>query len=61
MNKYRVTLKYGDVGKYKHNSQNITVEAESDLTAMRLAEEKFKSSNSAYKNKEVDIVKVVKI
>jgi hypothetical protein len=61
MNKYRVTLKYGDPGKYKHNSQSVTVEAESDSTAMRLAESKFKNSNSTYKNKEVDIVKVEKI
>lgn len=61
MNKYRVTVKYGDPGKFKNSSQNITVEAESDLAAMRLAEAKFKNSNSAYKNKEVDVVKVEKI
>lgn len=61
MNKYRVTLKYGDPGKYKNSSQSITVEAESDSTAMKLAENKFKNSNSTYKNKEVDIVKVEKI
>ena len=60
MNKYRVTIKYGDPGKYKHSSTTVDVEAESDSTAMRLAESKFKNSNGAYKNKEVDIVKVEK-
>ncbi len=60
MNKYRVTIKYGDPGKSKLSSQTITVEAESDSTAMRLAEAKFKNSNSAYRNKEVDVVKVEK-
>lgn len=58
MSKYRVTIKHGDPGKSKLSSQTITVEAESDSTAMRLAEAKFKNSNSAYRNKEVDVVKV---
>ena len=61
MAKFRVTLKYGDPGKYKHNSQTVTVEAGSESTAMTLAINKFKNSNSTYKNKEVDVVKIEEI
>ena len=60
MAKYRVTVKYGNPGEYKHNSQTFTVEAGSESTAM-LAVSKFKNSNSAYTNKEVDVVKVEEI
>ncbi|SOE35285.1 hypothetical protein [Delftia acidovorans] len=60
MNKYEVKVAYGDPGKSKNSSQTILVEAESDSTAMRLAESKFKNSNSAYRNKEVEAVSVKK-
>lgn len=61
MNKYRVSIKYGDPGKSKSNTQTITVEAESDATAMKIAESKFRSSISSYRNKEVDVVRVEKL
>lgn len=61
MNKYRVSIKFGDPGKSKSNAQTIMVEAESDATAMRLAEAKFRNSSSSYKNKEVDVVRVEKL
>ena len=61
MAKYRVTVKYGNPGEYKHNSQTFSVEAGSESTAMQLAVSKFKNSNSAYTNKEVDVVKVEEI
>jgi len=51
MNKYRVTIKYGDPGKYKHSSTTVDVEAESDSTAMRLAESKFKKAVATLKAK----------
>ena len=58
MTKYRVTLKYGNPGEYKHSSQTVTVEANSDTVAKELAVNKFKNSNAAYKNKEVDVVDI---
>ncbi|UCV03869.1 hypothetical protein [Dechloromonas denitrificans] len=61
MTKYRVTIKYGNPGEYKNASQYITVEAESESTAMQLAVNKFKSSNAAYRNKEAEAVKIEKI
>lgn len=57
MKKYRVTVKYGKPGEYKHNSQDITIEAGSESTAMELAINKFKASNSAYRNMEAIAVK----
>lgn len=61
MTKYRVTIKYGNPGEHKSASQYITVEAESESTAMQLAVNKFKSSNAAYRNKEAEAVKIEKI
>lgn len=61
MAKYRVTIKYGNPGEHKNTSQNITVDAESESTAMQLAVNKFKSSNAAYRNKEAEAVKIEKI
>ncbi len=61
MANYRVKIKYGDPDKYKHNSQSITVDAENETTAMQLAINKFKNSNSTYKNKEVDVVEIKKV
>ena len=60
MAKYRVKIKYGNPGEYKHNSQTIDVEVEagSESTAMQLAVNKFRNSNSAYKNKDVDVVEI---
>lgn len=58
---YRVKIAYGNPGQHKSNHQQITVEAESDAVAMELAINKFKNSNSAYRNKEVDAVDVRKI
>lgn len=61
MGKYRVTIKYGNPGEFKSSSQDIVVEAGSESVAMQLAPNKFKNSNSAYRNKEVDVVKVKEI
>lgn len=61
MAKYRVTVKYGNPGEYKHSSQTVTVEAVSESTALQLAVSKFKNSNSVYKNKEVEVVKIEEI
>ena len=61
MAKYRVKIKYGNPGEYKHNSQTVDVEAGSESTAMQLAVNKFKNSNSAYKNKDVDVVEIKEI
>ena len=61
MAKYSVTLKYGNPGEYKHSSQTVTVEANSESVAMELAINKFKNSNAAYKNKEVEVVKIEEI
>jgi len=58
MTKYVVKLKYGNPGEYKNTSQSVTVEADSESTAMQLAINKFKNSNSTYKNKEVDVVDI---
>lgn len=60
MNKYDVKIAYGDPGKSKNNNTTILVEAESDATAMRLAVSKFKNSNAAYRNKEVEAISVKK-
>jgi len=61
MNKYRVTVKYGKPGQPKYSSQRITVEAESDYTAMELAINKFKNSNLAYREMEAEATKVERI
>lgn len=61
MAKYQVKIKYGDPGKYKNTTQTVVVEAESESTAMKLAINKFKNSNSTYANKEVDVVEIKKI
>ena len=58
---YRVKVVYGNPGQNKNSSQQITVEAESDSVAIELAINKFKNSNSTYRNKEVDAVDVRKI
>ncbi len=58
MGKFRVTLKHGDPGKFKHSSQILEVEASSESTAMQIAINKFKNSNSSNRDKEVDVVKV---
>ncbi len=58
MTKFKVKVKHGDPGKPKNSSQNIDVEAESESIAKELAINKFKNSNSAYKNKEVDVVEI---
>jgi hypothetical protein len=61
MPKYQVSIKYGNPGQHKGNTQVITVEAESDSTAMTLATNKLKNSNSAYRDKEFEVVKVKKV
>lgn len=58
MAKFRVTIKYGNPGQYKHNSQDITVEAGSESSAIQLALSVFRNSNSTYRDKEVEVVKV---
>jgi hypothetical protein len=58
MAKFRVTIKYGDPGKSKNNSRDVTVEAGSESVAMQLAVNQFKSSASSYGSKEVDVVKI---
>ncbi len=60
MGKYTVTVKHGDPGKFKNNSQNIMVEAESDSSAKSLAINKLKNSNAAYRNKEFEVTNVKK-
>lgn len=61
MAKFRVTVKYGDPGKTKNASQEISVEAGSEAVAVQLAPNVFRNSNSAYRNKEVDVVKVKQV
>jgi hypothetical protein len=61
MPKYQVSIKYGNPGQHKGSTQVITVEAESDSTAMTLATNKLKNSNSAYRDKEFEVVKVKKV
>jgi hypothetical protein len=61
MKKYRVTVKYGKPGEFKHSTQQITVEAESDSSAMQLAVSKFKNSNPAYRNMDAEAVQVQQI
>ncbi|KOR28371.1 hypothetical protein TI05_17065 [Achromatium sp. WMS3] len=61
MAKYRVRVKYGNPGGDKNNSTTVNVEAGSESTAMQLAINKFKNSNSIYKNKEVDVVEIKEI
>jgi len=61
MAKYEVKLKYGNPGKDKHDSQTVTVEANSESVAMELAVSKFKNSNAIYKNKEVDVINIKEI
>ena len=58
MPKFRVTVKYGDPGKTKSTSQDITVDAGSESVAMQLAANQFRNSNAAYRNKEVDVVRI---
>jgi len=58
MTKYVVKLKYGNPGECKNNSQSVTVQSDSESTAMQLAINKFKNSNSTYKNKEVYVVDI---
>lgn len=60
MSEYHIKLKYGNPGQYKHNSQTVRVEADSEFVAIQLAEAKFKNSNAAYTNVDVDIVCVEK-
>ena len=57
MKKYSVTVKYGDPGRPKTNSQVVSVEAESDASAMRLAVAKLINSNAFYADKEFDVIK----
>lgn len=61
MNKYKVKLKYGNHGEFKHNSCSENVEAEDESIAAMLAVNKFKNSNAAYKNKDVDVCEIKKI
>ncbi|MDY0134078.1 MAG: hypothetical protein RBS14_00105 [Atribacterota bacterium] len=61
MAKYRVKIKYGNPGEHKLSSQSVTVEAGSESTAMQLAISKFKNSNAAYRNKEVEVDKIEEI
>jgi hypothetical protein len=58
MAKFRVTVKYGDPGKSKLSSQDVTVEAGSESVAMQLAVNQLKNSNSFYRNKEMDVVRI---
>ncbi len=58
---YRVKLAYGDPGKTKSTRQDITVDATSDSVAIQLAINKFKSSNSTNRNKEVDAIEIKEI
>jgi hypothetical protein len=61
MPKFRVTVKYGDPGKTKNSSQDVTVEAGSESVAMQLAANQFRNSNSTYRDKEVDVVRIKEI
>lgn len=61
MARYRVRIKYGNPGEYKHNSQTVDVDAGNDSTAAQLAVSKFKNSNSAYKGKDVEVVDIKEI
>jgi len=60
MKRYEVHLKYGNQGQSKNNGQTVFVEAESDSTAIQIAINKLRNSNSAYRDKEIvaDKVKV---
>lgn len=60
MSKFNVTLKYGNPGEYKHNSQVVSVEADSEAVAIQLAINKLRNSNSVYRDKEIDAVKIEK-
>lgn len=61
MSRFEVLLKYGDPGKSKNNSQTVVVEADSESVAMRLAVNKLKNSNAAYRDKEIEPAKVKKL
>lgn len=61
MAKFRVSIKYGDPGKSKSSSRDVTVEAGSESVAMQLAVNQFKNSSSSYRNKEVDVVRIKQI
>jgi len=61
MAKFRVTVKYGNPGQYKNTSQDITVEAGSESTAIQLAPNVFRNSNPTYRDKDVEVVKVKEI
>ena len=61
MLKYQVTVKYGNPGEFKHNSQLITVEAETEESAMELAVNKLLNSNPTYKDKEAVALKPKKL
>ena len=60
MNKYDVFVKYGLPGKGKTMGQTVRVEAESDSSAIRLAEAKLKN-NSSYSKYEVSAERVKRL
>ena len=61
MNKYRVSVKYSRPGSTSSSTQDVVVEAESDQSAMQLAVNKLKTSNSAYRDVNAVAIKVKKI
>ena len=58
MARFRVTVKYGDPGKPKTSTRDITVDAGSESVAMQLAVNQLRNSGSSYRDKEVDVVKI---
>lgn len=61
MAKYQVTIKYGDQGKPKNSSTILTVSAECEATAMKLAENEFRCKSSSNNNKDVYVVAIKRI
>lgn len=61
MGTFRVKMKCGKPGEYKHDSHNITVNAEDAVIAVDLAINKFKNANGANSNKECEAIDVEKI
>ena len=58
---FRVKIKYGELGSTKHSSQDVTVEANDELHAERMAINKFLTSNAAYEDKEAIAIAVKEI
>lgn len=56
--KFKVKIKCGNPGEYKHGSHEIVVECENESVAIDMAINKFKNSNAVNRNKECDAVKI---